>query len=64
MVAGFKDADSLAKDATGRRWKEVRGMRSLKYTYWQEDDFFIGYLNDYPALSPSSFLQMKYDAQP
>lgn len=23
-------------------------MRTLKYTFWQEGDFFIGYLNDYP----------------
>ena len=23
-------------------------MRKIKYTSWQEDDFFIGYLNDYP----------------
>ena len=23
-------------------------MRAIKYTSWQEDDFFIGFLNDYP----------------
>ncbi|MEI7868048.1 MAG: type II toxin-antitoxin system HicB family antitoxin [Candidatus Methylumidiphilus sp.] len=23
-------------------------MRTIKFTSWQEDDFFIGYLNDYP----------------
>lgn len=23
-------------------------MRTLKYTFWQDGDFFIGYLNDYP----------------
>ncbi|MDQ3817668.1 MAG: type II toxin-antitoxin system HicB family antitoxin [Acidobacteriota bacterium] len=23
-------------------------MRRLKYTFWQDGDFFIGYLNDYP----------------
>lgn len=23
-------------------------MRSLEYTYWKEDDFFIGHLNQYP----------------
>ena len=23
-------------------------MRSLEFTYWQEDDFFIGHLNQYP----------------
>jgi predicted RNase H-like HicB family nuclease len=23
-------------------------MRILKYTYWQDDDFYIGFINDYP----------------
>ena len=23
-------------------------MRTLKYTFWQDEDFFLGYLNDYP----------------
>lgn len=23
-------------------------MKTTKYTYWQDQDFFIGYLNDYP----------------
>lgn len=23
-------------------------MRTLEYTYWQDGDFFIGHLNDYP----------------
>ncbi len=23
-------------------------MRTIKFTSWQENDFFIGYLNDYP----------------
>ncbi|NWG32074.1 MAG: type II toxin-antitoxin system HicB family antitoxin [Rhodocyclaceae bacterium] len=23
-------------------------MRTLKFTYWQDGDFFIGYLNEYP----------------
>lgn len=23
-------------------------MRQLKYAFWQDGDFFIGYLNDYP----------------
>ena len=25
-----------------------KSMRTIKFTSWQEDDFFIGYLNDYP----------------
>ena len=23
-------------------------MRTLKYTFWQDGDFFLGFLNDYP----------------
>ena len=23
-------------------------MRTLEYTYWQDGEFFIGHLNDYP----------------
>jgi predicted RNase H-like HicB family nuclease len=23
-------------------------MRAFKYTYWQDGDFLIGFLNDYP----------------
>ena len=23
-------------------------MRTMKYTYWKEDNYYIGYLNDYP----------------
>ena len=23
-------------------------MRTIKYTFWQDEEFFIGYLNDYP----------------
>jgi predicted RNase H-like HicB family nuclease len=26
-------------------------MRTLKYTYWHDGDFFIGFLNDYPDYS-------------
>ena len=23
-------------------------MRTMKYTYWKEDNYYVGYLNDYP----------------
>lgn len=23
-------------------------MKTLKFTYWQDSDFFVGFLNDYP----------------
>ena len=30
-------------------------MRTLKYTFWQEGDFFIGYLNDYPDYQTQAY---------
>ena len=30
-------------------------MRTLKYTFWQDDNFFIGYLNDYPAYQTQGY---------
>jgi len=23
-------------------------MRTMKYTFWQDGEFFLGYINDYP----------------
>ncbi len=23
-------------------------MRTMKFTYWQDGDFYLGFLNDYP----------------
>jgi len=23
-------------------------MRTLKYTFWQDEEFFLGFMNDYP----------------
>lgn len=28
--------------------KSFVGMRNIKYTFWQDEDFLIGFLNDYP----------------
>jgi hypothetical protein len=30
---------------------EIFAMRKITITTWQEDDFFIGFLNDYPDYS-------------
>lgn len=35
--------DALLNDAEGKI------MRMLKYTFWQDGEFFVGYLNDYPG---------------
>ena len=30
-------------------------MRTLKYTFWQDGEFFLGYLNDYPEYVTQGF---------
>ena len=30
-------------------------MRTLKYTFWQDGEFFIGYLNDYPDYQTQAY---------
>jgi len=30
-------------------------MRSIKYTYWKDNDFYIGYLNDYPDYQTQAY---------
>ncbi len=30
-------------------------MRTLEYTFWKEDEFFIGHLNEYPDYETQGF---------
>lgn len=30
-------------------------MRSVKYTFWQDGEFFIGYLNEYPDYQTQAY---------
>ena len=30
-------------------------MRTMKYTYWKDDNYYIGYLNDYPDYHTQAF---------
>jgi len=30
-------------------------MRTLKYTFWQDGEFFLGYLNDYPEYQTQAY---------
>lgn len=30
-------------------------MRSLEFTFWRDDEFFIGHLNDYPDYETQGF---------
>jgi hypothetical protein len=31
-------------------------MRTLKFTFWQDGEFFRGYINDYPDYHTPAFL--------
>ncbi len=30
-------------------------MKTIKFTYWQDGEYFIGYLNDYPDYRTQGF---------
>ncbi len=30
-------------------------MKTVQYTFWQDSDFFIGYLNEYPDYETQGF---------
>lgn len=30
-------------------------MKTIKYTFWQDGEFFIGFLNDYPDYETQSY---------
>jgi len=30
-------------------------MRTLKYTFWQDGEFFLGYLNEYPDYQTQAY---------
>jgi len=32
-------------------------MKTIKYTFWQDGEFFIGFLNDYPDYETQGFLK-------
>ncbi len=31
-----------------KKFVKVQIMRTVKYTYWKDGEFFIGFLNEYP----------------
>ena len=39
-----------ASGASESRWRgfEDRNMKTIKFTYWQDGDYYLGFLNDYP----------------
>src|SRR5487761_134132 len=39
-----------ASGASYTRWRglEDRNMKTIKFTYWQDGDYYLGFLNDYP----------------
>ncbi len=44
MSAGY---DNILLSILNDRLEGSR-MKTSKFTYWQDDDFYLGYLNDYP----------------
>lgn len=30
-------------------------MKTIKYTFWEDEEFFIGFLNDYPEYETQGF---------
>ena len=30
-------------------------MKTIRYTYWKDGDFYLGYLNDYPDYQTQGF---------
>jgi hypothetical protein len=34
--------------AETRDCEKIRSMKTLAYTYWQDGDFWLGYLNEFP----------------
>ena len=37
------------QQSAGDVWRtEAPSMKRLKFTYWQDGEYFIGFLNDYP----------------
>ena len=34
---------------------EAEKVRTLKYTFWQDGEFFLGYLNDYPDYQTQAY---------
>ena len=30
-------------------------MRTMKYTFWQDGEFFLGYLNEYPEYQTQAY---------
>ena len=52
----MREADSAAcflqvglGAVTEERLAVEQTMKTMKYTYWQDGEFYIGYLNDFPA---------------
>jgi hypothetical protein len=33
-------------------------MKAVKFTYWQDGDFYLGFLNDYPDYQPNVYRKM------
>lgn len=43
-----KEKGRLASAHCARPWLMGSGMKTLKFTYWKDGNFYLGFLNDYP----------------
>ena len=41
--------------ANPRKPERRSGVRSVKFTYWQDGEYFLGHLNDYPDYCTQGF---------
>lgn len=42
------ESEEYLQTGTGRSGGEKRAMKAIKYIYWQDEDMWIGYLEEYP----------------
>ena len=42
------DRRSRRQRVTARHGQKDEGMKTTKFTYWQDGGYFLGFLNDYP----------------
>jgi predicted RNase H-like HicB family nuclease len=38
-----------------KRFRIIVRMRTVKYTFWRDDEFYLGFLNDYPDYETQAY---------
>jgi predicted RNase H-like HicB family nuclease len=39
----------------GKSFRIIQKMRTIKYTFWQDGEFYLGFLNDYPDYETQAY---------